>query len=144
MQTVLSQYMNQGGRILVSGAFVASDMQSPEEVLFTSNILKYRLDTRLNPTTISTSVLSGCGINFSIPRTLNEESYAVQTSDCIYPVDQEFGFPAFAYTENNRCAGIAYQKGGYRVMALSFPFESITTEKDRRHIMSGILNFLLK
>lgn len=143
LQEVLEHYMKHGGRMLVSGAFLASDMQAPEERAFTQRVLKYSWDTTLAPTQQAHSTLMGCGIQFTIPRTLNERQYAVQTCDCLRPVNDPAGFAAFAYTENNSCAGIAYRKDNYRVMALGFPFESITGEKEREQLMGAMLHYLL-
>lgn len=144
LRHAIKEYMHQGGKMLVSGAFIASDMLSEEEQDFTSNVLKYTYDTTMAPTSSATSTLTGCGINFTIPRTLNEKQYAVQTCDCLRPIDDKDCFASFAYTENSRCAGIAYKNSGYRVMALGFPFESVTSQRDRNTLMGAMLQFLLK
>ena len=80
----------------------------------------------------------GTNIRFQIPRTANEKTYAVAAPDCILP--QKQAFPAFVYTENNQCAGIAY-KGSYRTFILGFPFESVSEAEQRTHIMRAIINF---
>lgn len=141
LQRQISRYMDDGGRILVSGAYLASDMLTEDEARFTHDVLKYNYDATLSANS-SFSNLTGCGLNFNIPRQLNEKQYAVQSCDCLIPADGAFA--SFAYLENNRCAGIAYQKKDYRVMALGFPFESITGEKERHQIMGAMLQFLLK
>ncbi|MCF0185992.1 MAG: xanthan lyase [Bacteroidaceae bacterium] len=143
-QKIIKNYMDKSGRILVSGAFIASDMQSKEEQRFTSEVLKYAYDAPMDTSSSSTSSLAGCGINFTIPRTLNEKQYAVQSCDCLRPTDTKHGFPSFAYNENQHCAGIAYKKNDYRVLALGFPFESVTSAKDRSTLMTAMLQFLMK
>lgn len=143
LQKLVRSYMDKGGRMLVSGAFIGSDMQSVDEQKFTEEVLKYSYDESMAPSTSATSTLTGCGIDFTIPRTLNEKQYAVQTCDCLRPANTKDAFAAFAYTQNSRCAGIAYQKGDYRVMALGFPFESVTSARDRNTLMAAMLQFLL-
>lgn len=138
----LQGYLQQHGNLLVTGSFIASDMQSPEEQDFTTNYLKYAIDEPMQPTNSNLSYINGCGMKISIPRTVNEKQYAVQTPDCLRPVGA--AFPAFAYVEDNRCAGIAYQGKDYHLMAMGFPFESITQEQDRTKIMAAILQFLVK
>ena len=142
MQNMLEEYLKKHGNLFVSGAYVARDMQSQDEQQFTMDYLKYALDEPLSVTLNNVSQITGCGIKISIPRTFNEKQYAVQTADCLRPVGS--AFPAFAYLENNRCAGIAYQGKDYHVMALGFPFESITDESSRAKIMAAILQFLAK
>lgn len=138
----IQSYLQNGGNILVSGAFIASDMQTIEEQKFTINYLKYSLDETLLPSTDEQSSINGCGMKIYIPRKLNEQQYAVQTADCLRPTNS--AFPAFAYNENNRCAGIAYEGKDYNLMAMGFPFESICDEQNRSKIMGAILQFLLK
>lgn len=138
----IQDYLAHHGNLLVSGAYLASDMQTPEEQEFTTNYLKFALDDTLLPTQASHSYINGCGLKISIPRTVNEKQYAVQCADCLRPTGN--AFPAFAYIENNRCAGIAYQGKDYNLMAMGFPFESICNEQDRSNIMAAILQFLTK
>lgn len=138
----IKSYLHRNGSLFVSGSYIGSDMQSPEEQNFTSTYLKYALDETLVPTMQETSAINGCGMKIRIPRTFNEKQYAVQTADCLRPMGA--AFPAFAYAENNRCAGIAYQGKDYKLMATGFPFESINNETDRAKIMTAILQFLAK
>lgn len=142
LRKVIQKYLGQHGNLLVSGAYIASDMQTQEEQDFTINYLKYAIDEVLLPTDSPQSFINGCGLKISIPRTLNEKQYAVQTADCLRPAGA--AFPAFAYMENSRCAGIAYQGKDYHLMAMGFPFESIVNEQDRTSIMAAVLQFLLK
>lgn len=140
LQQKISNYLNLGGRMFISGAYIASDMSSESERQFTSNILKYNLDAPLPSTSASTTDITGCGLTFQIPRTLNESQYAVQAPDGLRPMNGAFA--AFAYA-NRQCAGIAYNSNRERIMALGFPFESISS-RERAPIMSAILRFLLQ
>lgn len=138
----IKSYLHRNGSLFVSGAYIGSDMQSAEEQDFTSTYLKFTLDETLPPAQQETSAINGCGMKIRIPRIFNEKQYAVQTADCLRPAGA--AFPAFAYMENNRCAGVAYQGKDYKLMATGFPFESINNETDRAKIMTAILQFLVK
>lgn len=142
LMSKIQTYLQNGGNLLVSGSFIASDMKTIEEQKFIINYLKYSLDEPLLPTQEEQSFINGCGMKIYIPRKLNEQQYAVQMADCLRP--EGTSFPAFAYNENSRCAGIAYQGRDYHLMAMGFPFESICNEQDRSKIMGAILQFLLK
>ena len=137
MQQLINQYCQAGGNIFVSGSYIGSDMtHSPAEQVFTREILKYEYAGTMHDS--PSGQISGLGRTVNIPRRLNEQSYSVPSPDCIIPIAPAFS--TFAYTDGNRSAGIAY-KGNYRTFALGFPFESITSEKERAQIMAGILRF---
>lgn len=125
-----------GGNILVSGAYVGSDMNGTQgNREFTQRVLKYGYQGSL--TDKNSNRINGLGRTISIPRLPNENNYAIPAPDCIVPVDS--AFPVFTYAPGNQSAGIAY-KGNYRTFVLGF-FESILSEADRAIVMAGILGF---
>lgn len=136
LQQLITTYCQQGGRILVSGSYVGSNMNSPAALTFTENILKYSFRGSRNENL--SGEIYGANTRFSIPRTANERTYAVPAPDCIVPVAP--AYTAFVYTPDNYSAGIAY-KGNYRTFVLGFPFESIDGVQQRNRIMSAILGF---
>ena len=137
MQRIISSYCQSGGNILVSGAYVGSDMNGTQgNREFTQRVLKYGYQGSL--TDKNSNRINGLGRTISIPRLPNENNYAIPAPDCIVPVDS--AFPVFTYAPGNQSAGIAY-KGNYRTFVLGFPFESILSEADRAIVMAGILGF---
>ncbi len=140
MQKLIQEYCMAGGNILISGSYVGSDMvNTPEERSFIREILKYDFAGSIDDS--YSGQIYGAGRTFTIPRSINRRSYAVTAPESIIPLDS--AFPAFAYTDGNRSAGIAY-KGTYSTFVLGFPFESIMSEMDRAHVMAGILGFFEK
>ena len=137
MQRALTSYASAGGNILISGAYVGSDMSHTQgNRNFTEQILKYQYNG--NPSSRTSGTINGIGQTITIPRMINEKSYAVTSPDCIYPTGD--AFPVFSYADGNESAGIAY-KGAYQTFVLGFPFESIQSEAHRATIMASILNF---
>lgn len=137
MQRIITSYCESGGNLLVSGAYVGSDMNGTQgNREFTQRILKYGYQSSL--TDKRANQIKGLGRTVTIPRLPNENSYAVPAVDCIVPVDT--AFPVFTYSPTNQSAGIAY-KGNYRTFVLGFPFESIQSESDRAAVMASILGF---
>ena len=137
MQRIITSYCESGGNLLVSGAYVGSDMNGTQgNREFTQRILKYGYQSSL--TDKRANQIKGLGRTITIPRLPNENSYAVPAVDCIIPVDT--AFPVFTYSPTNQSAGIAY-KGNYRTFVLGFPFESIQSETDRATVMASILGF---
>ncbi len=154
MRQLLSAYLNSGGRLLVSGAHIASDMQqTAAERDFIANVLKYRFaGTDTVPTALigTDSISAGAqfdncvqGLSSRIPlhRTLNAEHYAVQSPDIILPASPQ-AFSAFIYG-SGQGAGIAYRGTDYRVIATGFPLECISDSESRDHVIASLLHFLL-
>ncbi len=137
MQKALNEYVKQGGRLFVSGAFVGTDMQSEEERNFLNNVLKcshagiYRLRE---------NTIKGMGTSMAFYNAMNEKHYATVSADILEPTDKSFAMLLYA---NGNSAGVAYQGKDYRSIVLGFPFECITNTQKQKDIMGGILKFLL-
>ena len=90
----------------------------------------------------SENLISGAGGSlFRIPRTANEECYAVSRPDILVPIDD--AFVSFVFNGCRESAGVAYA-GKYRVLSTSFPFESVAGDKQRSELMGAVMRFLLK
>ena len=140
LMNALSQYTAQGGRLLASGAYIASDMSNnTDERRFVNMVLKcqYYGESRNVAENIQ-----GLGRSFPVYRYLNEQHYAAQRTDIIMPADRQ-AFPSMTYA-NGTSAAIAYQGNDYHAFVMGFPFECIKQESERAVIMRGILNFLLQ
>lgn len=137
MQRLLTAYCQSGGNLFVSGSYIGSDMSNSQgNREFTEQILKYGYQSSLQDS--RSGRISGLGLTLTIPRQVNEQSYAVAAPDVIVPVAP--AFPVFAYLPGNQSAGIAY-KGDYRTFVLGFPFESIESEANRATVMAAVLRF---
>ena len=121
---------------MLSGSYIGSSMNGPTALGFTENVLKYSFAGSLGNST--SGEIYGANTRFSIPRTVNEQTYAVPSPDCLTPIVPAYS--TFVYTPGNYSAGIAY-KGAYRTFALGFPFESIQGVQERARVMSAILGF---
>ncbi len=138
LQRVLSAYLRKGKPLLLSGSYLASDMSTTRtESLFTKDLLKYTYGG--NARNVSSSVISGMGTSFTIPRTIQAKAYPVVAPDCLHA--EGGAYPLMVYADQT-CAAIAY-KGPYRIIALGFPFESIEQEQVRGKLMGAFTRFLL-
>ncbi len=135
----VAEFVRGGGNVLVSGAFVGSDMTSESDRLFTRTVLKYEYSSALAAHDISG--ISGLNTQCDIYRTLNERSYCVPAVDCLAPVDE--GFCTMVYAPSGESAAVAYQGSDYHSFVMGFPLESITDSYLRVSILSGILRFLI-
>lgn len=127
LQKVVTDYLEKGGNLLVSGAYIASDMQSPEDKAFVKNQLHYTY--RCNHAceqgslVVNRRVLSPATYTFqSAP---NAEHIHTENPDCILPADGAQAVAKYADTQLN--AAVAYdgaenQKG--KTLAWGFMLES--------------------
>ncbi|MCH5307835.1 MAG: xanthan lyase [Prevotella sp.] len=138
MQYVLQAYTTVGGRLLVSGAYVASDLTTDAEQQFLANVLKCKYAGRSQA---SSNALQGLGTTLYYWKELNEQHYAATSADILQPVSP--AFVAMQYADGNSAA-VAYKGNDYRLFVMGLPFECIQTIQKQSSIMQGILNFLLK
>ncbi len=137
MMNKIDAYTHGGGRILVSGSYTGSDMQTDEEKLFLSNTLKltYAPTDSLQPTPTA----YGLGIQLDYHNALNDKHYAATHPEILKPTSE--AICAIQYT-NGASAAVGYKGADYRSFTMGFPFECIKDEKVRSQVMAGILTYL--
>ena len=139
LQNKITSYCNSGGRIFVSGAHIASDMiHNDSDRAFIRNVLK--LDYGGYVADMSEKTIFGSNLTFDVNRDAGEVCYEVTRPDILAPVVNSF--VAFVYDNCRESAGIAFADN-YRVLATSFPFETILQENLRVEIMGAVMRFLL-
>lgn len=140
LQERIKAYCASGGRLFVSGAYIASDMYTDEhDREFIRDVL--HLDYGGTVFDTSEDVICGTACEFPVLRGANEMCYAVPSPDILVPIDD--AFVSFVYKGNRKSAGVAYS-GKYRVLSTAFPFEAIADGQKREKIMGAIMRFLLK
>ena len=65
----------------------------------------------------------------------------VESPDSFYPADDKKGATIMRYTENNLIGGVACDNGMYQTVVIGFPFETITDQSQRNHLMKATLDF---
>lgn len=138
LQQDLQKYTSQGGALMVSGAYVGSDMMGESEQRFLANVLKCRF---AGQSLCSDNQVNGLGTTLQYWKQLNGQHYAAVSTDILQP--EAPAFTAMQYADGQDAA-IAYKGNDYRSFTMGFPFECIQGEKTRNSIMRGIINYLLK
>lgn len=138
MQRLLQQYTQKGGSLIVSGAYVASDMKSFSDKQFLENVLKINY----SPTDSCTnnSSITGLGLNLNLYNYYNDTHYAAPKTDIIHPTSS--AICAMQYADQTSSA-VAYKGSDYSCFTMGFPFECIINKEARNKLMRGILNYLL-
>lgn len=138
MQEALQRYTVRGGRLLVSGSYIGSDMTADDEQRFLSDVLKCSF---AGTNYSESSTVSGMGTTIDYHHTLNEQHYAATHPEILQPTGAAYSVLLY---DDRTSAGTAYSGNDYRVLTMGFPFECIKNEQKRANIMRGILNFLIK
>ena len=156
----ITDFTRAGGNILVSGAYVGSDLWEPvfdfpvDSTLkadyfdpakqFANEVLHYRWMT--NSAAVTGQVRgeqNPCGITrqsrYVFNQQLNDRIYAVESPDGLNPVG-EGACTIFRYTENNISAGVAYQ-GDYKTVVLGFPIETLETQEQINCLIGEIARY---
>lgn len=140
LQRLLQKYLNGHGRLLVSGAFIGSDMQSAGDSEFLSRQLHLELmGKELNARKQQAEVI-GLGTRFSFHNLLNDKHYAATVTDILQPQ-----YPAYCTMQyaDGTSAAVAYDGRDAKTFAIGFPLECIREQKTRESIFRGIMAFLM-
>ena len=154
LMQALRNYTANGGSVLLSGAYVGSDLwdnaagkNDETGKAFVKDVLGFEgLHGRASLDGTVTSVDSP-DIRLSSPGAwtfvskLNDKMYAVESPDAIRASD-DYGFTWMRYGENGLPAAIASDRGGYRTVIVGFPLETVTTVQERTSLMSRIMEYL--
>ena len=140
MQQKITGYIGQGGRMMVSGAYVATDMSDADDVAWLQRT--FHLMSGGFVRTDSINGVNGMGLSgIDFYRQLNPKHYAVQQADCLLA-----NAPAACVMQydDGASAAVGYDGNDYKSLVMGFPFESICDAGIRANMMRGILAFLLK
>lgn len=141
LQQLLRLYTEKGGSLLVSGAYIGTDMQKNEEQTFTEKVMHYRPGQDFN-TNDSLLIISGMNTQFSYLTMPNEDHLSTTHVSTLIPDAR--AFTTLLYNNNQQSAAIAYKGHDYSCISVGFPIEQIVENNVRRNIMQGFLDFLLK
>ncbi|MBR1667832.1 MAG: xanthan lyase [Bacteroidaceae bacterium] len=120
--TLVEQYFNQGGKLLLSAANAGCPSIGGN---ITGSVLSKSIKT-----------LNGCGLAFDIYREMNPESYCVPTPSVLSPSGSSIAILTY---DDGSYAAIAQQ---HRFVRLGFPLESITDRKKLNALTQAFLTFL--
>ncbi len=146
LQRCLADYLQQGGKLFVSGAFIGSDL--PDKLKEKSNQINFaqtwlKFDWQTDHAAVNGDLF--CVDSLFLPRfetfrfntEMRSDIYAVESPDAIDP--KPGAKTILRYSENRFSAGTAYF-GNYAVIAFGFPFETIIGEANRDRVMKAVIS----
>ena len=126
LQHALTHYLQHGGRLLLAGAYIASDMTSEEGKAFIKNQLHYEFRTTNASKTGKIRIERQLGKgNYTFRTEPNDTMIHTENADGIYPA--EGGIVVARFPEANVAAAIGYDKieeGGSKTLCWSIMLES--------------------
>lgn len=158
MQQSLREFTEAGGHVLVSGAYIATDIWSSiyqyekdeeyrtSSIKFAEEVLGYRWASAHASRTGSAyftdceqfATQKGCG-EVSFHNSINEECYSIESPDGINPRGKSRIFMRYADTDIP--AAICRDDKGYRSVCLGFPLETLKNKEDMDRIISLTLEY---
>jgi hypothetical protein len=148
LQQILMAYCGSGGNLFVSGSHIASDFYIKNYINagdkhFIQDVLHYKLLTDKGSYSAEVKTMETLGNDeISYHSLANEESYYAARTDAIMPTGAN-AQTVCRYEDTKLGAGTVFQ-GNYKVCAMSFPFETIKTDRERNKLMRELLNFFTK
>ena len=139
MQEKLRNYTQTGGNLLVSGAYIGSDMRSTADSTFLADVLKVKNGGFIRNS--QTPTINGMGTTFDFYNQLNEEHYAATSTDVLLPAAPAYSTLLYA---DGKSAAVAYGGADYKTFTMGFPFECITNSRKRAAIMKAVVSFLVE
>ena len=149
-QTLLTDYLDGGGRLFVSGSEVARDLDPDANPLGATADDEFFLNNYLKADYAGIDSVSGHadGVMLTNFETLDLDfglfPYQIVNSDIVAPVNNGEGVLTYS---DSTFAGIAYDGESaspsepFRVVYFAFPFETISTVDARRDAMTSVLGF---
>ena len=149
-QKLIREYARNNGRLIVSGAYVGTDMRDSLEQVFLSDVFKasfngaVKTDTLLvaiRPLTSDTDSIARDSVVALLYKSPNAVHYAPTKVDVLTPLDG--ATTGYRYT-GWWSASVAYVAGNRRSHIFGFPIECIKDSEDRRRIMAEAIDMMMK
>ncbi len=145
MKQALKEYTSRGGNLIVSGAYIGTDVCGSGD--FVTNTLGYKYITsnagrhgQVKPWSKS-PIENLEPMEFSV--TQNSTIYCIESADAIAPASKN-GQIAIRYSDSNLSAGVAYQGEGRKVVSYGFPIETLQTQNIINKLIVNTLQYIKK
>jgi fibronectin type III domain protein len=149
-QKLIREYAHKNGRLIVSGAYVGTDMRDSLEQVFLSDVFKASFDGAVKSDTLLAAIRPLANDTDSVARdsvvallykSPNAVHYAPTKVDVLTPLDG--ATTGYRYT-GWWSASVAYVAGNRRSHIFGFPLECIKDSEDRRRIMAEAIDMMMK
>lgn len=161
MQKAIRAFTAAGGHMLVSGAYIATDIWdrvypvqadstfTVDSKAFAQKVLGYKWGANFGsrkgvarpaPNKIFPAIDAG---KYGFFNEMNSDSYCVEAPDGLVPASKK-GAIIMRYADTNTPAGICHQGTNYRTVCFGFPLETLKDEKQINSLITATLQYFSK
>lgn len=140
LKRILHGFTEGGGALLLSGAYIGTDMASNEDQQFTEDVLHYCSGSQQRAPQDSLMLIAGMNTQCSLAMQPNEEHLSTAYVSSLQP--SMTAASILLYQPSGHSAAIAYKGADHSIIALGFPIEQIRETDVRRQLMGAFLNYL--
>ena len=152
LKKALKDFCSNGRNLLVSGAYVATDLVDAYEVdkkegpKFLGDVLKIKWMTHSASTDGKVaSVRNDFGFDgtFEFWSELNDKKYVCEAPDAFTPAGKD-SYTIFRYPQTSISAAVAYPGKNYKTVVFGFPIETLKTQDQIDKLIGQTINFFIK
>ena len=151
MREAIAKYCADGRALLLSGAYVATDLVDSYKVdesgaKFAADVLKIKWMTHSAAKDGRVSAVMndfGFNGNFEFYSTLNDKKYLCEAPDAFVPAGDD-SYTIFRYPQTSISAAVAYPGKDYKAVIFGFPIETLKEQSQIDTLIAQVLNFLTK
>lgn len=152
MKKAITDFCAQGRNLILSGAYVATDMVDAYEVdkkegpQFLADVLKIKWMTHSASTDgRASAVMNDFGFDgtYEFWSELNSKKYVCEAPDAFTPADKD-SFTIMRYPQTSISAAVAYPGSNYKSVVFGFPIETIKTQDQIDKLIGQTINFFIK
>ena len=158
MQIALKSFTDNGGNILISGAYIGTDvwdsiypvtkdsLLQEETKKFVRNVLGYKWaavsGSKKGQAVFNRNkfIQGPQGMCLNICNKINPYQYSVESPDGIAPASDR-SHTILRYSDSGISAGVCYEKQNYRTVCFGFPIEALENEIEIDNIISITLDY---
>lgn len=148
LKEAITKFCNGGGNLLISGAYVATDLVDayvvdPEGAKFAADVLKIKWMTHsaaIDGRVAAVNNKLGFNGNFSFYSELNDKKYVCEAPDAFTPVGEK-AFTIFRYPQTSISAATAYNGDDYKVAVFGFPLEVLKDQQQINDLIGQVIAF---
>ena len=148
LKSAISNYCKGGGKLLISGAYIATDLVDAYEVdpngaKFLADVLKIKWMTHSASKDGRVGAVNnkfGFNGTFNFYSELNSDKYVCEAPDAFTPVGEN-AYTIFRYPQTSISAAVAYDGADYKVVSFGFPLEVLKSQGEINELIGQVVNF---
>ncbi len=147
MQRRLAGLASRGTSIMVSGAYIGSDLMTDTDKAFASSVLGYSLrgpvyGAPAGVSEVTSRFLADFGIgHFTLATGIEDKPYRTTGADAITAATEADAAVIMRYDASLMPAAVALRGPRHNAVTFGFPFETVTDAPARKNLMNQILKF---